>query len=54
MAVTINGKIFRNVKGANEGITTNKLVLTDLPTSDPHEEGAVWNDEGVLKISTGE
>ena len=33
----------------------NLLKLTGhLPTSDPEVEGAVWNDNGVLKISAGE
>ena len=30
------------------------LVIHDLPTSDPQVEGALWNDNGVLKISAGE
>ena len=30
------------------------LILTGLPTSDPQVAGAVWNDNGVLKISSGE
>lgn len=30
------------------------LTILNLPTSDPGVEGAVWNDNGVLKISAGE
>ena len=30
------------------------LILPNLPTSDPEVEGAIWNDNGVLKISAGE
>lgn len=26
---------------------------TSLPTSDPHLDGAFWNDNGVLKVSDG-
>jgi hypothetical protein len=28
--------------------------MPNLPTSDPQVEGAIWNDNGVLKISAGE
>lgn len=31
----------------------NGLVFPTLPTSDPHVAGAVWNDNGTLKISSG-
>jgi len=38
----------------NENIIKfEKLKLTNLPTSDPLEEGIVWNDGGTLKISAG-
>ena len=30
------------------------LTILNLPTSDPGVKGAVWNDNGVLKISAGE
>lgn len=30
------------------------ILLPGLITSDPHIEGALWNDNGVLKISSGE
>lgn len=30
------------------------LKILNLPTSDPQVEGALWNDNGVLKISAGE
>ena len=29
------------------------VKLEDLPTSDPSSAGAVWNDSGTLKISSG-
>ena len=30
-----------------------KIVIKNLPTSDPQVEGQLWNDNGVLKISAG-
>ena len=29
------------------------LTILNLPTSDPGVEGALWNDNGTLKISAG-
>jgi hypothetical protein len=28
--------------------------MKNLPTSDPLKEGALWNDNGTLKISSGQ
>ncbi len=30
-----------------------KVMAKNLPTSDPNNEGQVWNDNGTLKISAG-
>lgn len=30
------------------------LSISDLPTSDPTTAGRIWNDEGTLKVSSGE
>ena len=30
-----------------------KIVLTELPTSDPSVAGQLWNDSGTLKVSAG-
>lgn len=30
------------------------IIIPNLPTTDPEVEGALWNDNGVLKISAGE
>lgn len=30
-----------------------RITVLDLPTSDPGVEGALWNDNGTLKISSG-
>lgn len=63
--VEIKGGVYSggtNADGANItiepslGIGTGahgKLILNNLPTSDPSVAGAVWNDGGTLKISAG-
>lgn len=28
-------------------------LITNLPTTDPHLTGALWNDSGVVKVSAG-
>jgi len=39
----------------NGGLRTfgSTVILSNLPTSDPGNEGQLWNDEGTLKISLG-
>ena len=32
---------------------SNKIMMPNLPTSDPSLNGQLWNDNGVLKISNG-
>ena len=32
---------------------SGKVMATDLPTSDPNNEGQLWNDSGTIKISAG-
>jgi hypothetical protein len=40
--------------GIDVGMEDNMLLrISNLPTSDPHVIGAVWNDTGTLKISAG-
>ena len=34
-------------------ILTQKLIISNLPTSDPGVDGQVWNNSGVLNISSG-
>lgn len=31
---------------------TNKILLSDLPTTDPQLDGQIWNESGVLKVSS--
>ena len=40
-----NGEVMVNDSG--------KVMATDLPTSDPNNEGQLWNDNGTVKISAG-
>jgi len=35
-------------------ILTQKVVIANLPTSDPVVDGQLWNDSGALKVSAGE
>lgn len=48
-----------NLQVGGSGITTSNLeveqtiILSDLPTSDPSVSGQLWNESGVLKISSG-
>lgn len=42
------------IKALNAGNPQNdSFVVLHLPTSDPQEAGALWNDNGVVKISNG-
>jgi hypothetical protein len=34
-------------------ILTQKVIMSNLPTSDPSVAGQLWNDSGTLKISAG-
>ena len=34
-------------------ILTQKVIMSNLPTSDPSNAGQLYNDSGVLKISAG-
>ena len=36
-----------------DDISLKNLKITDLPTSDPSVAGALFNDNGTLKISSG-
>jgi hypothetical protein len=31
---------------------TSKILLSDLPTTDPQLDGQIWNESGVLKVSS--
>ena len=38
--------------GGIEINSSGKLFVKNLPTTDPNEDGQIWNDNGVLKISS--
>ena len=40
-----NGEVMVNDSG--------KVMASDLPTSDPNNQGQLWNDNGTVKISAG-
>ena len=40
-----NGELMINNAG--------KIMATDLPTTDPGNNGQLWNDNGTVKISAG-
>ena len=40
-----NGEVMVNNSG--------KVMATDLPTTDPNNQGQLWNDNGTVKISAG-
>lgn len=42
-----------NIIGGKLQFSSQKIVLDNLPTSDPKEKGQLWNDNGLLKISLG-
>ena len=33
--------------------SSDTLLMTNLPTSDPSVAGQLWNDSGILKVSAG-
>jgi len=33
--------------------SSDTLLMTNLPTSDPSVDGQLWNDSGALKVSAG-
>lgn len=40
-------------QGSGTIILPPKVLVGSLPTSDPHDEGAIYIDNGVLKVSQG-
>ena len=51
---TPNGVCIQGPGGASILIEEQWIVFGWLPTSDPGVAGALWNDNGTLKISAGE
>ena len=51
--ITADGTMNLESYTLNVSNTGGNIVVSGLPTSDPHVAGALWNDNGVLKISSG-
>jgi uncharacterized delta-60 repeat protein len=49
---TVGSNIFIGSQTINGTLTTNNLIILNLPTSDPGINGAPYNDGGFLKISS--
>lgn len=47
------GVMIGSEDGARIEVRDGNLYFFDLPTSDPHEVGALWNNSGVPTISSG-
>ena len=47
--------VYLKLDGSNVSteILTQKVIMSNLPTSDPSNAGQLYNDSGVLKISAG-
>jgi len=45
--------IFLDGSEVSTKILTQKVIMSNLPTSDPSNAGQLYNDSGVLKVSAG-
>ena len=52
-ALLIEDEYYSNMRSKYLKVTGGRVVLQNLPTSDPLSSGIVWNDSGTLKISAG-
>ena len=52
-ALLIEDEYYSNMRSKYLKVTGGRVVLENLPTSDPSSNGVVWNDSGTLKISAG-
>ena len=52
-ALLIEDDYYSNMRSKYLKVTGGRVVLENLPTSDPSSNGVVWNDSGTLKISAG-
>ena len=52
-ALVIEDEYYSNMRSRYLKVTGGRVVLQNLPTSDPSSNGVVWNDSGTLKISAG-
>ena len=48
-AISISGSDLENSASVN----VDNIANNTIPTSDPLVAGRIWNDSGILKVSTG-
>ena len=52
--LTTNADLTLSANGTGAvAITPAKIMMANLPTSDPSNAGQLWNDSGTLKVSAG-
>ena len=52
--LTTNADLTLSANGTGAvAITPAKIMMSNLPTSDPSNAGQLWNDSGTLKVSAG-
>lgn len=52
--LTTNSDLTLSANGTGAvAITPTKIIMANLPTSDPSVAGQLWNDSGTLKVSAG-
>ena len=52
--LTTNSDLTLSANGTGAvSITPTKIMMANLPTSDPSVAGQLWNDSGTLKVSAG-
>ena len=52
--LTTNSDLTLSANGTGAvAITPTKIMMANLPTSDPSVAGQLWNDSGTLKVSAG-
>ena len=53
VATTAGGVVTYTATDVSTIISTIKVLMPNLPTSDPSVAGQLWNSSGDLKISAG-
>lgn len=57
LAVELGGTVIRYIDPEDDYHVyfeaTPESIYMELPTQDPHNEGYLWNDNGIVKISLG-
>ena len=57
LAVELGGTVIRYIDPEDDDHVyfeaSPEGIYMELPTQDPHNEGYLWNDNGIVKISLG-